>query len=226
MESRAQLFCEIHFWLRIHLRKTPSYTKPEDNSTNIACDVDDVVAPLFKEVIGRYNRDWQDNLTGADILSWDFHKYIKPDCGRKVYEYFKNPDLYENMIPVEGSVAGVQRLRDLGHTVVFVTSCYYGMVDQKAKWLEQQGFCLPPKWGGMLPDDLIVATNKHFLTADLLIDDAAHTIKTWIVETRRRAIMVQYPHNASLDLPSMFSPWLLRANNWAEIVAHVEKLGS
>ena len=134
--------------------------------------------------------------------------------------------MYENMGVIEGSVEGVARLRALGHKVIFATSCYYGMVDQKSQYMERKKFCLPPAWGGMLPDDLIVATSKQHLACDLLIDDAPHTIKTWVVETRRRAIMMQYPYNVTLDMPSAFSPWLLRANNWAEIVAHVERLGS
>jgi len=71
---------------------------------------------------------------------------------------------------------------------------------------------------------LIVVTSKHYIMADLLIEDAAHTIKKW-VESRRRAIMLETPYNTNIELTSAFTPWLLRASNWAEIVTHVERVG-
>ena len=190
----------------------------------IACDVDGVVAPLIQEVLRRYNRDWQDTLTINDIMNWDFYNLVKPECGKKVYDYFRDPDMYECLVPMDGAVLGIQRLRDMGHTIIFATSCYYGMVDQKATWMERYGFCLPPKSGGMLPDDLIIATAKHHLVADLLIDDAPHTIETWL-KTGRRAIMMEYPYNKTLDITSAYTPWLRRAHDWGEIIHYVEIMG-
>lgn len=201
----------------------PSLSLKEDTRTDIACDVDGVVVPLMPELLRRYNQDWADTLTPDALVSWEVHRFVKPQCGDKVYEYFAAPDLYEQLEPIEGALAGVNRLRALGHDVTFVTSCYYGMVDQKARWLERHGFCMPPKWAGMLPDDLIVATHKQHLGSDLLIDDAPHTIKTWVAK-RRRAILVEAPYNTKLDLPSIQWGWCHRARSWEEIVRHVERL--
>lgn len=190
----------------------------------IACDVDGVIANLHDEWYRRYNRDYNDNLTMDRVLTWDVHKFVKPECGTLVYRYLADPDLYDNIQPIEGAVEGVRRLREMGHEVFYVTSCTYGMVDQKARWLERFGFATPRDNGASLPRDLIVANSKQYIKADLLIDDAAHNIADWVDENRSRGILFDYPHNRSLDndKPSTFWTWATRLNNWSQIVNFVE----
>lgn len=188
----------------------------------IACDVDGIIAPTLLALLRCYNRDYGDTLTTADITDYEIHPFVKPECGFAVYDYFK-ADLYnDDMLPIEGAVEGVRKLRELGHTVLLATTCYYGMVDQKAHWLEKHGFCTAAKRSGMLPDDLIVSTNKTDLLADLLIDDSPKVITQW-VEAHRRAIMMG-SYQKDVRLTSSLSPWLHYTNNWAEIVRTVSIL--
>lgn len=183
----------------------------------IVCDVDDVVLDLSTEWYRRYNAEFGDDLTRARVKTWDTHLYVKPECGKQIFKYLQDPDLYDNVQAVEGAVAGIAQLRAWGHQVTFATRCTYGMVDQKARRLEQLGFITPDPHGG-LPDELVVISKKNLLRGDLLIDDGAHNIKAWVQDTKRRAIMPAYPHNAGLDLPSMFAPWLSVVQGWAGIM--------
>lgn len=185
------------------------------------CDVDGIVADLETEWFRRYNQEWDDDLTSRRVKSWDVHEYVKPACGMGVYAYLRDPSLYDDIRPLEGAVAGIAAIKALGHHVVFASTCTYGMVDAKADWLLRHGFVDASSDRHGLPRDFIPITDKFRLGGDLLIDDGAHNISAWVLR-RRRAIMLEAHHNATLDLPSMFYGWLRRAQSWADIVHHVE----
>lgn len=195
----------------------------------IACDVDAVCLDIYSVWWARYNAEYSDDLTSDRVLGWYVHKYVKPECGKKVYDYLAQSDLYDAMPAVKGALWGVGRLREMGHEVLFASSCYVGMADPKAKCLERHGFFAAPDGRriietGLLPDDFAVLTDKTKLRADLLIEDAGHIVKAWVENTRRRAILLNYPHNADLDMTSAFWSWCRRAHDWTEIVAHVEAM--
>lgn len=196
----------------------------EDIHTQIICDVDGVVAALHDEWYRRYNKDYDDNLTLERVLSWDLHKYVKPECGKKVYDYLHQSDLYDNIQPLPDALWGITRLRELGHEVLFATSCTFGMADQKAEWMVRNGFCT--RHGHLLPEDFVPITPKHWLSGDLIIDDAAHTVQRWVQGKGGRAILFEYPHNQHLlkDMPSMFWMRCKRASDWKEVVRHVEAM--
>ena len=78
----------------------------------IAMDVDSVVADLGTAWLNRYNRDYNDNMTNENILSWDTHKYVKPECGKKIYEYIEDPSLYDEVLPICGSLWAMDALSD------------------------------------------------------------------------------------------------------------------
>lgn len=196
----------------------------------VGIDVDGVCADLLPEWLRRYNADFGDSLSCDQITAWDTHQFTKPECGVKIYGYLSLPDLYEGVAPLPAAAESIERIRALGHEVAFVTSCTYGMVDQKARWLERHGFTKSRKDGG-LPADLIVANTKRWVGADLLVDDRAQTIVEWLADRAKRAILVEMPYNKSIDLTSM--DWQRcgrapahpdRALAWPAIVAHIERL--
>jgi 5'-nucleotidase len=191
----------------------------------IALDVDGPTLALHDEWYKRYNRDYDDNLTVDKVTDWNTHQFVKPECGKKIYDYLQQPDLYAHVPIVTGAAEGIRLLRERGHEVLFVTSCTKGMADQKAEALERFALPAKPTKHGLLPDDFCVLTDKRWIDADLLIDDALHNIKDWVLR-RRRAILMNYPWNqAAVDVPSMFSSWIKRANTWPEILALVENFG-
>jgi 5'(3')-deoxyribonucleotidase len=194
-------------------------------SVIIACDADGVVCNLHEPWYARYNRDYKDQLTLARVTHWDVHKFVKPECGTKVYDYLTQPDLYDDVQPVPGALEGIQRLRALGHQITFVTSCTFGMTDAKARWFERYGFS-ERRPGHGLPRDMVVANDKNMIDAHLLIDDAAHNVRAWVESKQRRAILLEYPHNRGLldEVPSAFWMRCHRAKDWPAIVRYVEQL--
>ena len=58
----------------------------------VAVDVDDVCADLLTEWLYRYNLEYEDNLTVADVDRWDLSEQVKPECGKKIYNYLRDPE--------------------------------------------------------------------------------------------------------------------------------------
>jgi 5'-nucleotidase len=140
----------------------------------IACDVDGVVADLMTPWLRWYN--WEiDGNKSADVLlmeqitQWDMHKIVHPSVGEKIYDFLQLPDAYDRVEPIDGALEGVNRLREMGHRVVFVTSTNVYQNGAKLKWLERHGF-LELK-NGFLSPDYVEMKDKSLIRADVMIDD-------------------------------------------------------
>jgi 5'-nucleotidase len=175
----------------------------------ILCDVDGVVADLHTEWLRRYNRDYGDTLTADQITGWEIDRFVSVACGKRIYDYLRDPDLYLCVDPVDGAQEGVAELRRRGHRVVFVTSNVKGMLDQKWAWLERNGF-LPE---GSTAADLVSATDKSFIMGQVAIDDYSENLRTSLAFHR---LLFAQPWNVNAH-----SPHWSRVYNWPSVVEHV-----
>lgn len=170
----------------------------------IAVDVDGVCADLHVEWLRRYNAEFNDSLTVEGIHQWDMVPAVKPECGKQIYKYLRDPDIYEKVPPIAGALEGVTKLRDDGWRVVFVTSCVKGMADQKWEWLERHDFL--PK-GAYSQADLVIAHDKSLIRADALLDDYNGNLDSWM----RRGILLDAPYNRAV-----IGPWV-RIHSWPDL---------
>lgn len=175
----------------------------------IAVDVDEVVADLVTPWLAVYNDDWEDCLEKEDITGWNIHEYVDQDCGVNFYEYL-TPSLYSKVLPVFGALEGIQKLRRLGHRVIFVTSYVEGVTDAKFQWLKRHGFF----------DDVIDAKsffisayNKSDISADVLIDDNVDNVKVF----KGVGLIFRAPwnRNYSGDLTTVYS--------WDDVVKFIQE---
>lgn len=140
----------------------------------IGVDVDGVVADLHTEWLRRYNADYGDCLTPEGFRAWDVHRFVKPECGKRIYDYLHDADLYPHVDPVPGAAEGIYALQSFGHRVVYITSNVWGMSDQKWTWLEQWKF-LPRE---ATAPNLISATDKSLFAVDAMVDDYHENLRT------------------------------------------------
>lgn len=180
----------------------------------IACDVDGVVADLSAEWYRRYNLRYNDDLTPARVTDWDTSKFVKPECGKRIFEILNEPDLYAAVPEIQGAREGVAALRAAGHRVVFVSSCVVGAMDQKYRWLLEHGFVEGAMQGGQ-SKDVIFAHSKDMIRADLLIDDGPHNVEAW----PGTAILVDGLYNRHVRTSGFLDRH--RASDWAEILVLV-----
>lgn len=169
----------------------------------IGIDVDGVIANLHQTWLDRYNQDYNDTVRLEQLHNWDAEKWpIKPECGKKIYDYLRQGDLYQEVQPFPGALYFVQSLKKQVHRVVYVTSNAKGMTDQKWEWLEREGF-LPT--GRYTAEDLVVAHDKRLVKTDVLIDDKLATV----VRHPYPTILMDQPWNRDRN-------WSTRAYSWNE----------
>lgn len=137
----------------------------------ILVDVDGVVADLHVAWLARYNKDYNDNLQSSQINKWAIHEFVKPECGRKIYEYLLDPTLYDDVPPMPGAEYNIKKLRKLGHKIVYVSS---GFFPAKVKWLAEKGFAIDfpyndGRWDTLA--DVVLTGNKSLVKGDIIIDD-------------------------------------------------------
>jgi len=170
----------------------------------IICDVDGVLADLLTPWLAKYNKEYDDNKTPLDIKDWGIHKFLKPECGIKFYEYIENPKIYDKVLPyTDDAQQVIQKIREEGHRVVFVTTSTLGASGAKFKWLQKWGFI-----NGHGMEDYIEATDKNLIKADILIDDRHENTKRWYHELGLLPILFKQPWNENKIVP------YYHTNNW------------
>lgn len=130
----------------------------------IAIDQDQVLADLLGEWLRRYNNDYNDNLTKEQITYWNWHDLVKPECGRKIYSYLDDPDLFRSLPVIEGAREVVKALSQVADVFVVTSPWNINNVIPKYEWLKEHFPFLNEK-------NFVFTRNKGIVNADFLIDD-------------------------------------------------------
>jgi len=126
----------------------------------VAVDVDLTVVNSAKE----WAR-WYFNLTGHDLgeissENNDIETLMKNH--NDPMEFWRKPDLYDNMEPIPESVVFLDKIVELGIDVVFVSACYPSHENSKRLFLKRNF---------KFEHGFISTSDKHFVRCDYFIDD-------------------------------------------------------
>ncbi|ASS77243.1 5'(3')-deoxyribonucleotidase [Tumebacillus algifaecis] len=160
--------------------------------------MDSVIVDLMSEWFRRYNEEHDDDLTVERIMCWQTEKYVKPVCGKKIYEYLDAPGLFRGLQPLPDAVAVLERLAK-AYDLLIVTSSRTFAYTEKEQWVAEH---LP----FLSKENLIFAHRKDMVRGDLLFDDAPHNLEAFAA-TGRLAVAMDYPYNRSVKVPRV-SGWL------------------
>jgi 5'(3')-deoxyribonucleotidase len=163
-------------------------------------DVDDVSAKLAPVWLGLYNKDYDDNLTENDITDWNIHNFVKPECGLHIYDYLRDPHIYDNVKPTPGALEGTNALREMGFRVLFATSCPVEVAGRKFIWLRDWGFIKKER-------DYIEIRDKSLLRGDFMIDDNYDNVHGFV----GCGFLMEAPWNIKYE-------WAYRADNWEDVI--------
>lgn len=182
-------------------------------SNTIIVDVDGTVADLMPAWINRYNNDYQDSLVPDQLISWDVDGYVKPECGKKIFDYLSDKTLYDNVLPITGALTGINALRELGYRVVFGTACNMNMGGRKLQWLADHHFLT--LLHGTLSYDYIEINDKSLLSgsAFAIIDDAPKNLRGF-----EQPILFRQPHNHAGN-PNQ--PATFHAADWPDVLRYL-----
>lgn len=168
----------------------------------IAVDMDQVMCDLLTPWLNKYNREYGDSLKTSDITKWNFHELTK--CGKRIYEYLDDPDLFLNLPIIEDSQIVLKKLSEKFEVFVATSPWNYRNIEPKWQWLQQHFSFIPEK-------NYVFARNKGIINADYLIDDKALNF----VGFGGQGILFDAPHNKNeVDFP--------RVNNWQEVMQYFD----
>jgi 5'(3')-deoxyribonucleotidase len=157
------------------------------NNKIIALDIDNTILDLTTTWLSKYNRDYNDKLTIENITSWDTHLFVKPECGKKIYNYIQTPEVFLESKPIDGALNGVLWLRKNGFRVIFVTATNIG--GSKETWLKENGF-----WES--ENDFYQAYDKSLIRANVLLDDKFQNVQNF---KHGQAYLFTRPWNIKYD---------------------------
>lgn len=176
----------------------------------LGIDIDGVLCDLHAPWLRMYNEEYDDTLSKSAITAWDLSKFVKPECGKRIFDYLDRADaLYDAAPPIAGALGAVERIRKEGFQVYFVTSCDgYGSFDAKKDWLVHNGFCETPDEAHKYT---IAAFSKAMVATDILIDDRDKNCQEFTLSRPGLRLSVLFPQPWNVPDPEGRRQWPLRA---------------
>lgn len=146
-------------------------------------DLDGICSDLARKWLETYNRDWQDQLTLDQIVEWEWHKFVKPECGKKIYHYLSRPGFFADLEPIPGCREVLESLAHRVELVVVTASPKEAMRD-KVEWVRRH---LP----FVHRSNIVITYRKDLVRGDFMFDDAPRNLRHF----QGIRIMMDYPYN-------------------------------
>jgi 5'-nucleotidase len=171
----------------------------------IAIDQDQVVADILQEWLRRYNYDYNDTLTPEQIVEWNWDHIVKPECGKKIYTYLDDPELFANLQLIDESQEAIYELSK-NYEIFFVTAPFNpNNVVPKHEWLRRYFSFVPER-------NYVFTRNKSIVRANWLIDDKPGNF----IDFYGEGLLFDAPHNQK------YTGEERRFYNWQEIVFYFD----
>lgn len=166
----------------------------------IAVDMDEVIADALGELLARYNRQQNANVTKEDLRGkWLWQ--VLPPGGQEIIEgYLQSDDFFEHL-PIIADSQNVLRQIAEQHEVFIATAAmaFPNSFSAKFRWLRRH-------FPFLSPHNFVFCGDKSILQADFLIDDMPRNLKSF----RGEGILFTSPHNIG-------NADYRRVDNWQQI---------
>ena len=166
----------------------------------ICVDMDEVIADALGEHLARYNRDFQENLTMADLHGkwiWDF---VPPERLGQLEQYIRSDDFFLNLEVMPHAQQVLERLQEK-YEVYIATAAMEIPTSFSAKfeWLKRH-------FPFIRPSHIVFCGDKGILRGDYLIDDNPRQLRRF----RGEGILFSAPAN-------VFVSGFRRVKDWVEV---------
>ena len=81
--------------------------------------------------------------------------------------FWKDPNLYEGLLPIADSVDTLQKLKDEGHSIIFISQC--------KGWHHKSKYYFIEKWFPF-KDAVVLTKEKWAVNVDVMVDDMYHVL--------------------------------------------------
>jgi 5'(3')-deoxyribonucleotidase len=166
----------------------------------LCVDMDEVIADALGEHLLRYNRDFRERLTPADLQGrwlWDF---VPPERQQVLSDYMMSEDFFAVLRVMPHAQRVLQRLQSRYEIYIATAAMEVpSSFNAKFEWLKQHFPFIPPS-------HIVFCGNKSILHGDYLIDDNPRQLRLF----RGEGILFSSPANAGVT-------GFRRVRDWLEI---------
>lgn len=127
----------------------------------IAVDVDLTVVEMIEPWITWYRDKTGENITSFDNKTWHIEDLMVHH--RDPMEFWKNPNLYDDKLPIPYSVHVLTELHNIGYTIIFVSHCMPEHEDSKRYFIKRH---FP------FHSAFVSTGDKGYVKCDIFIDDS------------------------------------------------------
>jgi 5'-nucleotidase len=163
----------------------------------IAIDQDQVIADLVTPWLAMYNNDYNDNLVPKDVKNWNFDNIVKESCGKKIYDYLDDSQLFRNLPVIENSQRVVRELSKNFEIFIVTSPWNSANVIPKTDWLKEHFPFLDE-------NNFVFTKNKGIVRADYMIDDKPANLDNF----SGTGLLFDVPHNQKEDRYIRLYDWL------------------
>lgn len=182
-----------------------------------ACDVDLTVVDT-----GTYWRTWlEDGFEKIDcypedgILDYNLSVYFGEYYYTEGYnhmDFWRYENLYDGMVPIEGSIEALERIHSAGHDVVFVSAVKGNHHGSKFRFLKKHF----PFMGGLL-----ATKEKEYAACHVAIDDRNSYLNKF-ARSPLSPLLIKYQTPYTQDVCLEHTP-IMTTNSWNMIDGHFIK---
>ena len=166
----------------------------------ICVDMDEVIADALSEHLTRYNREFQEKLTVADLHGRPIWDLVPSERLHHLERYIRSDDFFSSLSVFPHSQRVLERLQER-YEVYIATAAMEVPTSFTAKfeWLGQH-------FPFIRPSHIVFCGDKGILRGDFLIDDNPRQLRRF----RGEGILYNAPANA-------FVTGFRRVANWLEV---------
>jgi 5'-nucleotidase len=173
----------------------------------ICVDMDEVMADTLSEHLRRYNAEFDEALTPADLAGKGLWQVAPEDRQQQVRAFLDAEDFFEDLPLMPGSQ---EVLKDLaGRFDVYIATqamTVPNSLGPKYRWLQRHFPFIPPL-------NYVFCGNKSILRADYLIDDLPRNLERF----EGQGLLFTAPHNLA-------TPGFFRVNNWQDVAEYFSRI--
>ncbi len=177
---------------------SPPYVGPERKV--ICIDMDEVMADALGEHLLRYNRDFNEKLTIADLHGRWIWDYVPPERLHYLERYMRTDDFFAGLAVMPHAQRVIERLQER-YDVFIATAAMEVPTSFTAKfqWLKEH-------FPFIRPSHIVFCGDKGILRGDYLIDDNPRQLRRF----RGEGILFTAPANVAVNS-------FRRVNDWIDV---------
>lgn len=160
----------------------------------VLVDVDGVCANIISGLDACARREGAPSVHEDMFPEFDFQHCTWPEGAGPLYAWMQRAGFCQELPWYPNAKEVIRRLLRAGHEVAFCTSMF---ADSPTWAYDRQVWCRRS-----FPDvSVIFCSKKTWIRGDILIDDALHNVRPWLLEGRK-AYLIDRPWSRGRDIPT------------------------